>query len=301
MRVFLTGGTGFVGGGIARALLARGHDVAGLARSGDAEERLRAAGVEPVSGDLADAEALRRGAAGADAVVQAAFPRDAYERLDEAIALDRRAVDALVHAVAGSSTRLCYTSGISVVGDAEGTVVDEDTPLRTPPRMQWRRDLELAVLDAGGIVLRPVFVHGRGEGDILRSLLRRAGERRESLYPAPGDKPWSTVHVDDLGTAFALALEGAPPATVLNVAAGETTVRKVAEAIGRLIGHPERTRALPPAEAAGVIPYAGWLGGGPRVSARRARTLLHWRPAGPDLLDDLEHGSYRRLVAPTET
>lgn len=295
MRVFLTGGTGFVGGGVARALLARGHEVAGLARSGPAADRLRAAGVEPVTGDLADPEALRRGAAGADAVVQAAFPRDAYEHLDGAITLDRRAVEALVHAVAGTPTRLCYTSGISVVGDSGGAVVDEDTPLRTPPGMQWRRDLELAVLAAGGIVLRPVFVHGRGEGDILRSLIRHAVETGASRYPAPGDNPWPTVHVDDLGRAFALAIESAPAGTALNVAAGETTPRQVAEAIGRLIGHPERTRAVPPDEA-DSIPYARWLGGATRVSAHRARTLLGWRPAGPDLLDDLEHGSYRGVA-----
>jgi nucleoside-diphosphate-sugar epimerase len=245
-------------------------------------------GVQPLLGDLADSAALRRGSAGADAVVMAAFPRDAYARLDAAVALDRAVVATLA---AGAGARLLYTSGISVVGVPAGGVIDDDTPPDPPPVMRWRRDLELAVLAAGGVVLRPVLVHGRGSGDILVALLRSAVERGEAAYPAPGDAPWPTVHVDDLGRAFALALERAPAASTFNVAAGQTTPREVVEAIARLAGVP--ARGVSAEEADEDVPYARWLGGPCRVEAGQARELLGWEPREPDLSTDIEHGSYR--------
>jgi hypothetical protein len=51
-------------------------------------------------------------------------------------------------------------------------------------------------------------------------------------------------------------------------------------------------------EAAEVVPYIGWLGGDFRVDSSHARALLGWRPRGPSLLDDIEHGSYRALLRP---
>jgi aryl-alcohol dehydrogenase-like predicted oxidoreductase len=102
------------------------------------------------------------------------------------------------------------------------------------------------VLAAGhGIVIRPAFVYGRGGGEILRTLIEYAVERGESLYPGDGENCWPNVHVDDLGEAYALAVARAPAGTVLNVVGGEASLRSVSEAIGRLIGRPERTSSVP--------------------------------------------------------
>src|SRR3954453_11948574 len=70
MIALVTGGGGFLGGAIVRQLVARGDSVRSLAR-GDYPE-LRALGVETVRGDLADAEAVRRGVARCDAVFHVA-------------------------------------------------------------------------------------------------------------------------------------------------------------------------------------------------------------------------------------
>lgn len=283
MRVLVTGATGFVGGGVVRALRARGHAVIGLARSDTAATALQGEGVTPLRGDLADADVLARAAAGVDAVVQAGFPRDAYARLDVAVALDRAAMGALLPA----ARRVLYVSGIGVLGDAvaPGGTVDDDTEPAPPPAMAWRRELELATLARGGQVVRPVFVHGHGRGDILTSLVHAARVRGEAAYPGPGTDPWPTVHVDDLGDAVTSALESGPAGLCVNVAAGATTARAVSERLGSLLGVP--ARALPPAEADGVVPYARWLGGSWHVDARRARDLLGERPRRPGLLDDL--------------
>ena len=297
MSVFLTGSSGFVGTGVARALLARGHEVVGLARSRATGEALRRSGVETLSGDLADGEVLRRGAGAAEAVVHAGFPRDAFERFAEAVALERSVVGALLDGVAGTGKPLLYTSGIGVIGDTGGEVVDEDAPVHTPPSMGWRKELEQLVLETGnGVVVRPALVYGRGGNAILRTIVRVAQERGASSYAGDGQSAWPNVHVDDLGEAYALALERAPAGTVLNLAGGEATPRSVAEAVGRLIGAPERTSSLPTEEAEKVLPFAGWIGTSIRVDTSRSRGLLGWRPVGPDLLEDLEFGSYRALV-----
>ncbi|WP_244301647.1 NAD-dependent epimerase/dehydratase family protein [Microbispora triticiradicis] len=54
VKIFITGGSGFVGGTLVHRLVAEGHEVMALARSGPSIQRVRAAGAEPVPGDLAE-------------------------------------------------------------------------------------------------------------------------------------------------------------------------------------------------------------------------------------------------------
>jgi nucleoside-diphosphate-sugar epimerase len=298
MRVFLTGATGYIGPGIGRALLGAGHQVRGLARSAAAADALRMAGIEPFPGDLDDASRLAAGATGADAIIHAGFPRDARDHLDRAISLDQAAVRAFQQAIAGTRKRLIYTSGTSVVGDTGGRAATEDEPLDTPPGMTWRRDLELTVLEAGGTVIRPSLGYGRG-GGLLEALIRDASMRGYACYAEPGDNLLTAVHIDDLGQAYTLALQHATPGSVFNLAASETTPAAMIRAIGRLIGASDRTRSLPMAAACQLVPYLGWLQGSTRIDSTRARTVLGWRPQGPDILDDIEHGSYRQLIEHT--
>ena len=70
MKLFISGGTGFVGGHLCRELLARGHQLRLLAhsvRSGGA------AGIEYFPGDVTDAQSCREGASGCDAVINLAL------------------------------------------------------------------------------------------------------------------------------------------------------------------------------------------------------------------------------------
>src|SRR5688572_501752 len=72
MKAFVTGGSGFVGRNLIVALRARGDEVRALARSDAAEAAVRAAGAEPVRGDLADRAAMARGMAGCEVAFYAA-------------------------------------------------------------------------------------------------------------------------------------------------------------------------------------------------------------------------------------
>lgn len=76
MKVFLTGGTGFIGQPLAQALLARGWTVVTLVRQPDSPpaHALTKMGAQCVAGDVTDRDSLRAGMTGADLVVHnAAF------------------------------------------------------------------------------------------------------------------------------------------------------------------------------------------------------------------------------------
>lgn len=105
MHVFLTGATGYLGTAVAGALRRAGHEVSRLARSPDAEAKLRSAGVRPVAGSLHDLPALARAAgegAGAGERTTAwplAEARRSLGSLADALALDQRAAGARARAL----------------------------------------------------------------------------------------------------------------------------------------------------------------------------------------------------------
>jgi nucleoside-diphosphate-sugar epimerase len=238
-----------------------------------------------VPGDLTDRATLWRAARDADAVIHAAFAGG-----DSGVAVEQAAVATLVDAVVGTGAQLVYTSGIGVLGDSGGRVVDEESPGDTPPGMRWRRDLEDVVCHAGGTALRPGLVFGHGGNEILRTLIRVA-RRRGAAYVAPGESHWPNVHVDNLAEAYLLALGDRARGTVFNLVAGHATPRAVMEAIGQMLAQPG-ARALSPAVARAELPFTDWITTDLHVSSERAREVLGWRTTGPDLVDDLRHGSY---------
>ena len=290
MRVFLTGATGYIGSAVSERLRAAGHQLSALARSDAAAARLSAAGIEPIRGEFADPKSVAAGARGADGVISLATTYDA--------AVDGPAIDAILEALAGSNKPFVYTSGIWSHGDTAGKVVDESSPPNPAPLVAWRQGVEDRVL-AGArrkirtVVIRPAIVYGRG-GGIPAGFVESARKEGAAQLVGTGENRWSFVHVDDLADLYLLALENAPPGTLLLGVSGEAhPVRDVAAAASRGAGAEGRIRAWPLEDARKKLgAYADALVLDQQASGRRAQQLLGWQPHRADILEDIERGSY---------
>jgi nucleoside-diphosphate-sugar epimerase len=211
-------------------------------------------------------------------------------------------VDAILDALAGSDKPFIYTSGIWSHGDTGGTVVDETSPVHPAPLVAWRQAVDDRVLKGAkrgirSIVIRPAVVYGRA-GGIPAGFADSARKNGAARFVGTGQNRWPLVHVDDLADLYAIALERAPAGTLLLAVHGPSQrVRDLAAAASRGAGAGGRTAAWPLEEARQKLgAYADALVLDQQASGRRAEEL-GWRPHRPDVLEELERGSYARRAA----
>jgi nucleoside-diphosphate-sugar epimerase len=290
MKVFLTGASGYIGSAVAERLRAGGHEVYGLARNDAAAEKLTRAGVRPVRGDFSDPESLTDAARSAEGVISTATTYDP--------SIDGPAIDAILGVLAGSNRPFVYTSGIWSHGDTGGKVVDETSPAKPIALIAWRQGVEDRVLAAAGrgirsVVIRPAIVYGRG-GGIPAGFVDSAKKEGAARYVGTGKNRWPMVHVDDLADLYLLALESAPPGTLLLAVNGPSRpVGELAAAASRGAGAGGKTAGWPLEEARQKLgPSADALVLDQQASGKRAQELLGWKPSRADVLQDLERGSY---------
>src|SRR3954471_20857076 len=290
MRIFLTGASGYIGSAVAERLRAAGHQLTGLARSDAAFSKLQSAGVQPVPGDFSDPKTVGQAARAADGVISLATTYDP--------SIDGPAIDSILEALAGSNKPFIYTSGIWSHGDTGGKVVDETSPPQPASLVSWRRAVEDRVLQAGNrgirsVVIRPAIVYGRG-GGIPAGFVESAQKEGFARYVGAGENRWPFVHVDDLAELYLLALEKAPPGTLLLGVSGPSfRVADVAAAPSRGAGAGGKTAGWPLEQARGKLgPSADALVLAQQASGKKGETLLGWRPTRPNVLEDLEQGSY---------
>ena len=129
MRIFLTGGTGFIGGVVAAALRERGDDVRALVRDPAKAARLERLGCELVAGDLGDVAAIERALEGCDAVVHGAAIYEVGIRPSERPRMFEANVqgteNVLGAALRAGVPKTVYVSTIAAFGNTRGEVVDE--------------------------------------------------------------------------------------------------------------------------------------------------------------------------------
>jgi len=111
MRIFVTGATGFVGSYVVKELIAAGHEVLGLARSGTGAQALKAAGANVQRGSLEDIESLKNGTAASEAVIHLGMSHDLSDLL-KIFEIDNQAIEAMGSVLAGSDRPLIVAGGI---------------------------------------------------------------------------------------------------------------------------------------------------------------------------------------------
>jgi nucleoside-diphosphate-sugar epimerase len=289
--IFITGASGYIGGSVAQKLIKTGLRVRGLVRTKENADALSRLGVEPVVGDLNDADLLIREAKQADGVINAAS------------ADHSESVQALIKGLEGSSKPFIHTSGSSIVGDdvrgsqRTESIFDEYTPLVVQKLKQPRRDIDLMVLgastnDVRSIVICPSLVYGVGRGLNPKSiqipfLTENAQKQGVVQIVGAGLNTWSNIHIDDLVDLYVLALSKAPAGSFYFAENGEASFEQIGSAIAtRLVF--STIEMLNPDVAAQLwgVPRAYYsFGSNSRVRSVRARQELGWMPRNASAID----------------
>ncbi len=291
MRVFVTGASGFVGSSVTRQLIAAGSQVVGLARSDKSAAAIEANGGSVVRGEIGDLDLLAGAAREADAVIHTAFIHD-FSNYKAAADADKAAIDAIGNALSGSGKPFIVTAGVGVT--PKGPLRTEEDPTNANiGRMSEVAGLAFAAEGVKAMAMRlPPSVHGPHDHGFVASLIRIAREKGNSAYVGEGSNRWPAVWRDDAAHAFVLALEKGVAGSRYHAVGDEgVPFRDIASVIGRKLGVP--VISVTPEEAPARF---GWMGHFAQFDVASSSALtqsrLGWRPEGPGLLEDMEHGTY---------
>jgi len=307
MRIFVTGGTGYIGRALVRRLVAEGHQVRALVRATSRAEGLAELGVSLFTGDVLDRPSMREGMSGADWVIHAAADLDLNgppARMRAANVEGSANVASLAYKL-GVGRFLSISSIAFFGGSPEGGAAgNEETPPRLPfPSLysETKHAGEMAIREWAKRGLRlntvyPSLVYGppgkkEGANSILRSL---AKGRYPVLVAARRRTSW--IYLDDVVEALSRVIARAAPGRDYLLAGDAASFRELADRVAALAGVRAPRLDLPVAAARLVVaaagPYYRLRGRRPPFTSaqlgsltrdwafddRRAREELDWHP-----------------------
>lgn len=297
MDILVTGATGFVGKAVVQALLQRNHHVVGLVRDKQKAQQLANAGVELAVGDMLTPESYTPLVQQVDGVIHAAqlsIPgRFSRARVLEVQHADRIMTEALSQECIKHDKKLIYTSGNFNYAPAGDQWITEDSPMNPPLFGKGHYDMYMYLQQQHKehglkcLFLTAGFVYGNG-GLFTRSFIEPLNKKQLQVIGS-GNNYWSNIHVDDLGAAFALAIESTAYGENFNVVDDQPiTLRDLVNGITDALGKPRLGTIAPwlmklllgaPLIDALVLSY--------RLSNAKIKEELGWSPRYPTFYDGL--------------
>jgi nucleoside-diphosphate-sugar epimerase len=287
MKIFLTGGTGFLGRRILPLLLDAGHSVIALSRSEAADRTLADAGAVPHRGDMACSISMLPPM---DAVVHAAAhfrlsgPRAPY------FATNVAGTSALLAASkAAGASAFVHISAAAVIMDDKGSPlreVDESAPVFPDSFSAYigsKAQAEALVLAANvpgfrTLALRPPGIWGKG--DAFSTALPAMLRRRQFGFIQGGNFDWSTCHVDNVAEAVICAIGSQIGGRAYFINDAEPiTFRQFVIDVAKALGlDASRAPSMPYGFARGMagVMEGLWSLAGGRVDPPMSRTLVRF-------------------------
>ncbi len=286
----VTGGTGFVGAHLVRALLSRGGSVRCLVRPSSRLSNLEGLPVERVVGDLADRATLDAAARGADTLYHCAadyrlYVKDPNELHRHNVEGTRNILDAAAQA---GASRIVYTSSVGALGlTKDGSPADERTTV-VPSEIvgRYKRskyDAERVAEDfasrgAPVVIVNPSTPVGELDikptptGKIIVDFLARR-------MPAYVHTAMNLVDVRDVAAGHLLAAEKGRVGEKYILGNRNMTLKEILETLAKLTGLRAPTLKLPHwvpmAAAAFDTAFAGLLGREPTIPLESVRMSTH--------------------------
>jgi dihydroflavonol-4-reductase len=312
MRIFLTGGTGFIGGEVARRLVARGDQVTALVRNPDRASSLKEIGCDLVQGELADRSAIADAVKGADGVIhcaaiyEVAIPESAREPMRAANVDGTRNV--LEAALEAGVSKAVYISTIAVFGDTQGEVVTEED-FKSDAKFgscyeETKAAAHEAALEIGArglplVIVQPGGVYGPDDESAVGEVIRKFanGKLPAMLFP---DLGLSLVHRDDVAEGILLALDSGTSGQSYILGGQIETMRGLISAEARILGRKPPRFTVPAGLIRALNPLGSLigpaLGSGPNLkemvdgadgvtfwaSSDKAKRELGYSPRGLD-------------------
>jgi len=284
--VFVTGGSGFVGGALVDHLVASGADVRALARSQESADIVATKGATTIDGDVEDRVALVSGMSGCDVVFHVAgvnimCPADPGAMYRTNVDGVRMVVDAAAEA---GVRRMVLTSSAATVGESDGTVATEETAhtgvfLSHYARSKYLGELaffeEASRLGIEAVAVNPSSVQGPGRTSGSTLILRLALNVRR---PVGVDTTLSIVDVDDCARAHVLAAEHGADGSRYLISGASITVREAVMLLSEIVDRPIAPIMIPRVLAGLAYPLvaaAGLVRGDRPICVEMLRTLLH--------------------------
>ncbi|MDQ6603423.1 MAG: NAD-dependent epimerase/dehydratase family protein [Chloroflexota bacterium] len=266
MKYFLTGATGFIGGRVARQLIAAGHEVVAIARDPAKATDLAALGIAVHRGDVTEKESMRTPMRGVDGVFHIA----GWYKVGVKDARDGERIN-----IAGTRNTLelmrdlgipkgVYTSTLAIFSDTHRRLVNETYRYNGPhlseyDRTKWVAHYEVAdPLIAAGlplVIVLPGVVYGPGDTSSVRTTFRQYLRRKLPAIPARTDFSWA--HVDDIVHGHILAMEAGKSGENYIIAGPEHTLADALEIAEGITGIPAPRFHIPPAAMKGIAMMMG--------------------------------------------